>query len=341
MTSRIFIGLSGPTFYDYQNPANQTRNDGVGAPNPILENSLALTVFYDEIWFLCESLCPQSLRGHPNIRYLDREIDRQPAHVQDNVRSALKLPPDYGDDGMREVIRRNFEEYWPKAEHAGAYWWDSEGRRIDNHTRSLDILGVHCVANSNSPATLATDIAVHKALEKSLPTTLSLNSFSQALFAKRFPTQFHPTRDENTRARTGSFVINAMVDNCVSFQGPDPVIFDRIATSDYTKQFRGYIANKNIEDAARSYLDVTAEIRDATTRAIRGQANQARVVRGLASVFLDVVIDALGIGTYLKASKWLYGLASPPPISAAAFLLDLKEQKPAGPNSGSNEQRSR
>ncbi|KOQ71163.1 hypothetical protein [Stenotrophomonas maltophilia] len=341
MTSRIFIGLSGPTFYDYQNTASQTRNDGVGAPNPILENSLALTVFYDEIWFLCESLCPQSLRGHPSTRYLDQEIDKQPTHVQENVRSALKLPPDYGDDSMREVISRNFDEYWPRAENAGAYWWNSKGRRIDNHTRPLDILGVHCIANSNSPATLATDIAIHKALEKSLPITLSLNSFSQELFAKRFPTQFHPTQDDNTKARTGSFVINAMVDNCVSIQGPDPMIFDHIATNDYTKQFRRYIAAKNIEDAARSYLDVTAEIRDATAKAIRGQADQSRVVKGLTSIFVDVVIDFLGIGTYLKASKWIYGLASPPPISAAAFILDLQEQKATGQNSDSNEQRSR
>lgn len=327
MTSRIFIGLSGPTFYDYQNPARQTQNDAFGAPNPILENALALTVFYDEIWFLCESLCPQSLRGHASIRYLDRDIHKTSPNAVNAVIEALSLAPEYGNDDTRAIVNRNFEEYWPRAQSAGAYWWDSEGRRIDNHTRSLKILGVHCVANSNSPATLLTDIAVHKALEKQLPTTLALNSFSQKLFASKFPTQFDPTMDANSTVRTGSLVINAMIKNCVSPTGPDPGIFDRIASSAYTRQFRGYLASKNIEDAAASYRDIAEEIDDATRNAVRREADLTHPVRGMSSILLDAATGYVGVGTVLKTTNWLLGIASPPPISAAAFILDLNEVK--------------
>lgn len=325
MTSRIFIGLSGPTFYDYQNPASQTQNDAVGAPNPILENALALTVFYDEIWFLCESLCPQSLRGHGSVRYLDRDIHKTTPNAVNAVIEALSLVPDHGNDDTRAIVSRNFEEYWPRAQSAGAYWWDAEGRRIDNHTRSLDILGVHCVANSNSPATLLTDIAVHKALEKALPTTLALNSFSQKLFASQFPSQFDPTMDANSTVRTGSLVINAMIENCVSPTGPDPGIFDRIASSAYTRQFRGYLASKNIEDAAASYRDVAAEIHDATRKAVRREADLTHPVRGVSSILLDAATGYVGAGTLLKTANWFLGITSPPPISAAAFILDLNE----------------
>lgn len=78
MEKIAYIGLSGPTNYDYINTASPTRNDISSSPNPILENAFGLAIFYDEIWFLCESLCPNSLRGHPRIKYIDEILKKPP-----------------------------------------------------------------------------------------------------------------------------------------------------------------------------------------------------------------------------------------------------------------------
>lgn len=49
MTKSIYIGLSGPTYYDYANNAKRSSNDVSSSPNPILENAFGLAIFYDEI----------------------------------------------------------------------------------------------------------------------------------------------------------------------------------------------------------------------------------------------------------------------------------------------------
>ena len=58
MKRRIaYIGLSYPLLYDYQHQAEMTENDVADSPNPIIESPLGLMILYDELWFLCESIC--------------------------------------------------------------------------------------------------------------------------------------------------------------------------------------------------------------------------------------------------------------------------------------------
>lgn len=73
MKKRIaYIGLSYPLFYDYRNQAPLSENDTWDSPNPIIESPLGLMILYDELWFLCESLCPSNMRGLSYIKYVDK-----------------------------------------------------------------------------------------------------------------------------------------------------------------------------------------------------------------------------------------------------------------------------
>lgn len=64
-----FIGLSGPIAYDYKNVGDKIHPVETSAPNPILEDSLGLMAFYDEIHFLAPQLCPRNMRDLPYVRF--------------------------------------------------------------------------------------------------------------------------------------------------------------------------------------------------------------------------------------------------------------------------------
>ena len=41
------------------------------SPNPIIESPLGLMIFYDEILFLCRSICPENMRNLPYVKFVD------------------------------------------------------------------------------------------------------------------------------------------------------------------------------------------------------------------------------------------------------------------------------
>lgn len=325
MTSRIFVGLSGPTFFDYQNPARRTLNDLNSSPNPILENAFGLSLFYDEIWFLCESLCPQSLRGHSKIRYLDKYLS-QPGQQKKSqlVSAALNQPSAVEPAGAHEVSRSNFDTYWDKVQHAGAYWWNDTGRRIDNHTHGLEILGCVTSGNSNRFSALETDLAIVKILKSEVRVVASLNSFTANIFDTVYPSQHHPATNAMSEAALGSAVINAMVPNCINSIGPDAEIFDRISSSLHAIQFRGYIRSKNLGDAFACYIEIVREIEDSIAAAVKNAALAVHPTRGIATILVESFHELLSTSLLAKLGAWYGGQVSPPPVAAAAFVLDVK-----------------
>ena len=67
-----YIGLSYPTFYDYLHESPKTQNDTSSSPNPVIESPWGLMILYDELWFLCESLCPNNMRKLPYVKFVDK-----------------------------------------------------------------------------------------------------------------------------------------------------------------------------------------------------------------------------------------------------------------------------
>ena len=66
-----YIGISYPLLYDYRYQADKSPNDLLDSPNPIIESPLGLMIFYDEILFLCRSVCPNNMRNLPYVRFVD------------------------------------------------------------------------------------------------------------------------------------------------------------------------------------------------------------------------------------------------------------------------------
>ncbi len=326
MSKAVYVGLSGPTYYDYQNHAGRSRNDLMSSPNPILENAFGLAVFYDELWFLCESLCPQSLRAHSKVRYVDRILEsysdptvagkvKQILHDGFQRSQMIQVPGDVPGD--------NFKSYWDGVQRAGVYWWADKGRAIDNHSHGLDVLGAQCGANSNSYVHLMTDLKVFGILQKMRDIDICLNSFGKNLYKALYASDYHPLVAASMKAQLGTYVINARVDNSVDTRGPSAEVFEKIYASGFVKDFRRYIDAKEFEDAGECYKEVVNEIDDAVRKEIQKAARNARPIRGIANILVDTAADMSGVSAAKKAGEWYLSAVNPSPIGAAAFLLDL------------------
>jgi hypothetical protein len=324
MSKVVYVGLSGPTYYDYKNCAQTSYNDASSSPNPILENAFGLAVFYDEIWFLCESLCPQSLRGHPNVRYVDRHFQGdQHSALRDQIKSILnnEVPEELPSD--EEATRQNFAQYAEGLVKAGVNW-GAKGA-LDNHTHGLEILGAHTNANSNRIEYLHQDLKIAGLLRKHTELDVSLNTFGQNLYKVLHPSQHDPALEVAKRAQLGTYIINARIDNLIDIGGPDAKIFEKIYENAFVTDFRKFLQFKDIGSAGEVYLDVVNEIDSAIKQQIRKAARDARPVRGLANMALEAAVDYSGLGTAQKMAKWYVSATNPTPLGAAAFLIDLEE----------------
>ena len=324
MTSSVYVGLSGPTYFDYKHEAGSATNDIGSSPNPVLENAFGLAVFYDEIWFLCESLCPYSMRGHPKVKYVDKEFSRpMQSWVHEEIRNII-ANQDVRLNVDGEVISDNFRNYRDLMSRAGVHWVKDGGGGLDNHSHGIRILDVVTSANSNDFSSLYTDIQVLNILRRVKGgMDLSLNSFGQHLHRRLCPAEYHPDIMASSAAQLGALIISARITNSLGIAGPDPVVFERICESGFGRDFRGYIAAKNIEDAAKVYVDVIAEIDDAIRLQVRTAATDARPVKGLVNMAVDTAVDISGVGTAKALLRWYRDAINPSPLGAAAFLYDL------------------
>lgn len=57
--------------YDYKHPAEKSQNDLSDSPNPIIESPLGVMILYDELIFLCKSVCPNNMRNLPYVKFVD------------------------------------------------------------------------------------------------------------------------------------------------------------------------------------------------------------------------------------------------------------------------------
>jgi len=158
-----YVGLSTPLCYDYQNQASKAPSDSGDSPNPILDSPFGLMLLYDEIWFLCRSLCPENMRESPHVRFLD-ESKMLPSLDE------IHAPTYWKDIDSNPTLEDRFlarehsalESYRETLRRIGVYW----DAGFDNHTHGLQIGGVHVFANAFSLENLLFDMEVVKRMQR-------------------------------------------------------------------------------------------------------------------------------------------------------------------------------
>src|SRR5260370_15334750 len=118
-----FVGLSTPLFYDYRHPASRAPSDLYSSPNPILDSPFGLMLLYDEIWFLCRSLCPENMRESPHVRFLDERKMLPPLRDLATLETwkDVEASPSLRDR-YRKATRTFFDSYKETVKRVGVTW---------------------------------------------------------------------------------------------------------------------------------------------------------------------------------------------------------------------------
>ncbi len=147
---RAFVGFSSCIGFNYKNAASRTNNDQQSSPNPVLYGSMGLFVLYDEIWFACKSLCPESMRNLPYVKFLDEHVKNMPIDEGFNA-FVEQMTGDFA------LVRQFLGNERPTIFHDVPKQFLGQG--VDNHTHSLTVFGERFTGNADDRH-LAIDLAI-------------------------------------------------------------------------------------------------------------------------------------------------------------------------------------
>ena len=219
MSKRIaYIGLSYPLLYDYKNQAPLTQNDLSDSPNPIIESPLGLMILYDELWFLCESMCPFNMRNLSYVKFVD------------------KMFPDLYFEGVysfRENIDLQLDEslglsYGQIVRSLNL----SKEYTVDTHTHGIQIGDVKTSANGGKDNFIF-DLYVFIALQERCTENIELVSNSRFCM-KEFT-------DYSDSAKVVEKLIISDIPNYLSKEGPYHSCFEELRENKYLVDFRKWI----------------------------------------------------------------------------------------------------
>lgn len=230
ITKRIaYIGLSYPLFYDYMHQADRCANDISDSPNPIIESPLGLMIFYDEILFLCKSLCPNNMRNLPYVKFVD------------------ELYPDFYFADILELAKSNVDSVTMNSDFSYAELEKRMGIRQwgpDGHTHGIKICDITKAACSNA-FEFVFDLYVVDALRELYDKNIEFITNS------RFSSE-----ELNAGAKVEFIdkIIIPQIPNYVGIHGPYHECMEELRNNKYLTDFRKWIIEEH-NHLQRSEID--------------------------------------------------------------------------------------
>ena len=270
-----YIGLSYPLLYDYKNKDRLTGNDLSDAPNPIIESPLGLMILYDELWFLCESLCPYNMRNLSYVKFVD------------------KMFKDFYFEGGELFVKDNYDSKYSKRLD-----YDSILRRmnlvgiryLDNHTHGLK-LGNIKVSGSSKMENLLFDIYVFNALKERVSDQIEFVSNSHYTLSESY--------DFGKDIQMIEKIIIPSISNYLGFDGPYHECMEELRENKYLANFRKWITqnHNNIQKAEINEMskDVNTAIEQAKNSALKKYLDDNDKYNFFTSTAQTLLTTAVGI----------------------------------------------
>ncbi len=242
MKKRIaYIGLSYPLFYDYENQAKSADNDLISSPNPIIESPLGLMILYDELWFLCESLCPNNMRNLPYVKFVDKEI------------VGLNF------EGVDKFIDENIVAYKDTGEFYSDIWHEKREEikfgMLDMHTHSLNICGINTNANCGLKQDLLFDAYVVQMLQFKVDKSIELVTNSMLNLADG--------KIANKESELVEKIIIPNVPNYLSEEGPYHEAIEELRNDSFLVDFRKWIIEEREQIKIKECNEIKNEVNNA------------------------------------------------------------------------------
>ncbi|MDP3553161.1 hypothetical protein [Methylocystis sp.] len=319
MPKRIaFIGLSGPLFYDYANPAKRTHADLASSPNPILAAPISLMLLFDELWFLTKSLCPNNLRNSSFVKFVDEsghldDLDPRDAEkwVELNSSELQKTAYDF-------IRAEFFDHYQTVLKSTGVIWKGA----CDNHSHGLKIGPCEASANSASFKSVLFDLFVHAKLGDPR-VELIANPYLERLMEK----SIFPAGRLNFSER----VIGPRLTNWQSPVGPYQPEIDDLRHHRFLKDYRTWVQQQDIsfdeKEASERREAVEREISSAMRKALLDKLDDGSLVKNSALLLGKAALDFAtgGISGHLSdAAEAVKKTVETRSMRWQGFLLDLE-----------------
>jgi len=282
-----FVGLSTPLFYDYRYQASVAPSDVSDSPNPILEGAFGALLFYDELWFLCRSLCPENMRALNYVKFLDEmgmvpEVD--PERLPD--------PVQVFDAKAIEAFDKSSKDYYAAKSGANIYW----DAAADNHTHGLKVGDIQMSGNSWNIKNVVFDLLLTERLEK---VELITNSFSSRLFKTEASVR--------NRLLLSEIIVIESVPQYLTPSGPYHPCMDEVRYSSYLSDFRRWIQTEAAEASLKEIHKIKREVETQLAESQRqiflkyldpktGYTSLAETVVGIG---LDALVPGVGAVTSL------------------------------------------
>ncbi len=229
--------MSSPIFYDYRTQAPKTKSDLSSSPNPILDSAFGTIILFDELWFLCESLCPQNLRGLPYVKYLDQFLNLE---ILDEI-NPDNIWTNFGGENQSKFrmdnLRKQFNVYREVVRKVGVNW-DSAA---DNHTHGLIVGNNEYSGNSLRPDNIIFDLATVELLKKKFKKDIQLitNSFTQSWLDS--------PNSVLAKSKLTELLIIENIPNYLTQLGPYHPSIEEVRENEFLKSYRNWISDKKLK----------------------------------------------------------------------------------------------
>lgn len=326
MAHRGFIGLSAPVAYDFEygGPRLSSHRHGVG--NPILEGGVALSLIYDELWFLTRALCPLNLRERKWVHFLDEE--GQLPDISDlsiyALNTILRREPDWRDrEGPGRVANRRPSSFWLQQNRGSGRRNIHTGLMISDHlwVAGYDILRV-----------LFDSLVLSRVIEgRNLDMELIGNSWNADLM---------DSAHSFARARAVTSLLFPDVPEHLAPEGPFHPVVEELRSDRLIGEFRRWITaaqppRDQVDSkiwAARARNEIRKAADSLFVRAARDSAWR-RV--GMAAALDAVGILVPGLSTAVESGRTVFSRKSRNTLRWQAFVVTA-EEKMRGLNDSKN-----
>ncbi|MBR1617370.1 hypothetical protein IJ670_04395 [bacterium] len=241
-----YVGLSSPLFYDYSFHKNFKTLNSKYNPNPIIEGAIGLLILYDEIWFMCESLCPYNMRKLPYVKFLDKE--QMLPDLEDIKQKCDEKMKTINNIKNFNISNDNFRKIFDNFQNKIISNWNA---RLDNHTHSLMISGSDFYANSASAKNIIFDAELSKNLNKKVDLVTNSLNFSNISNSSSFLS--------NTKLVEELVIKN--IPGYLEKNGPYHECFEKLRESKFLQDFRKYVAN-NVSVELNDICDAKRKIQE-------------------------------------------------------------------------------
>lgn len=251
------VGLSTPIFYDYKTQVRKAPSDLSDSPNPILDSPMGIFLLFDEVWFLCRSLCPENMRSLPYAKFLD-EAGMLPA-LEDiqfpDFWEEIKSDPTLS--ARLERLRRSFSVYRDKVRRVGVHW----DAAPDNHTHGLKIGSITTSGNSVSAEKVQFDLEVAKRLSRrGKHVELVTNTFTQRWL--------DDPDSPFLKIQMSELIVIERIPNFLTRKGPYHPCVEEVRANRYLKDFRKWVMKRKVSCAAE-VAEAKREVEEAIAKAKR------------------------------------------------------------------------